>query len=186
MQVDKQDDKEKDKGKSKLKSLRGENDEEAEDGEVCFICASRISHIAVGPCNHRTCHICSLRLRALYKTKACAHCRVRMLFYSILEVFLFFLRGGQRLTVQTESAYVIFTDDPGRRYEAFEETEFVRTDDNLGIKYETAEIFEDTVLLLRYNCPDDECDVACLGWPDLHRHVRSKHGKVMWYVYSEE
>lgn len=33
------------------------------------------------------------------------------------------------------------------------------------------------MLLLRYNCPDDDCDVACLGWPDLHRHVRSVHHK---------
>lgn len=51
-------------------------DEEADTGEVCFICASSIDHTAVAPCNHRTCHICALRLRALYKTKACAHCRV--------------------------------------------------------------------------------------------------------------
>ena len=36
---------------------------------------------------------------------------------------------------------------------------------------------EDTVLLLRYNCPDGNCDVACLGWPDLHRHVRAVHHK---------
>lgn len=74
-------DKAKDKGKDKLKSLRGEDDEEAEDGEVCFICASTIAHTAVAPCNHRTCHICALRLRALYKTKACAHCRVSSLFF---------------------------------------------------------------------------------------------------------
>ena len=47
-----------------------------DDVEVCFICASPVVHNAVGPCNHRTCHICSLRLRALYKNKACAHCRV--------------------------------------------------------------------------------------------------------------
>lgn len=47
-----------------------------EDSEVCFICASPIEHIAIAPCNHQTCHICSLRLRALYKTRACAHCRV--------------------------------------------------------------------------------------------------------------
>lgn len=47
-----------------------------EEGEVCFICASPIAHISIAPCNHQTCHICSLRLRALYKTRACAHCRV--------------------------------------------------------------------------------------------------------------
>lgn len=48
----------------------------AEDAEVCFICASPVDHISIAPCNHQTCHICSLRLRALYKTRACAHCRV--------------------------------------------------------------------------------------------------------------
>jgi hypothetical protein len=30
---------------------------------------------------------------------------------------------------------------------------------------------------LRYNCPDEDCDVACLGWPDLHKHVRAVHHK---------
>lgn len=86
------------------------------------------------------------------------------------------------ICIQTESAFVVFTDDPVRRYEDFQKKDFARTDDNLGIQYEKDEIFEDTVLLLRYNCPDEDCDVACLGWPDLHRHVKSKHGKVMWYV----
>lgn len=62
------------KGKERV----ADADEEDEEGEVCFICASPIVHHAVSPCNHRTCHICSLRLRALYKTKACAHCRVRL------------------------------------------------------------------------------------------------------------
>ena len=46
------------------------------EAEVCFICASTVIHNSVAPCNHRTCHICSLRMRALYKTNACAHCRV--------------------------------------------------------------------------------------------------------------
>ncbi|KAM5433768.1 putative RING-type E3 ubiquitin transferase [Microsporum canis] len=127
---------------------------EADENEVCFICASKIDHISVAPCNHRTCHICSLRLRALYKTKACAHCR-------------------------TESDFVIFTNNPAKKFEEFTSSDIDRSDDNLGIKYENFEIFEDTVLLLRYNCPDVDCDIACLGWPDLHRHVKSKHAKVM-------
>jgi hypothetical protein len=83
-------------------------------------------------------------------------------------------------TQQTESPFVIFTDDPIKRFEEFASSELVRIDDNLGIKYEKDEIFEDTVILLRYNCPDRDCDVACLGWPDLHRHVKSIHGRVMW------
>ena len=74
---------------------------------------------------------------------------------------------------------MIFTDDAEKRYEEFNDSDFVKIDENLGIKYEKDIILEDTILLLRYNCPDRDCDVACLGWPDLHRHVKSKHGKMM-------
>lgn len=78
---------------------------------------------------------------------------------------------------------MVFTDDPTKNFEDFASADFSRKDDNLGIQYEKDEIFEDTLLLLRYNCPEKTCDVACLGWPDLHRHVKSKHGKMMWYVF---
>ncbi|KAK8175734.1 zinc finger protein [Phyllosticta citrichinensis] len=137
--------------KGKKPKQDGEEDPEA---EICFICASPVVHQSIAPCNHRTCHICSLRLRALYKNKACAHCR-------------------------TPSDFVIFTDDANKRFEDFAASELTSTDSNLGIKYESTDICEDTVLLLRYNCPDESCDVACLGWPDLHRHVKSVHHKVM-------
>ena len=56
----------------------GEGDDDAVEAEVCFICASPVVHNAVAPCNHRTCHICALRMRALYKNKQCAHCRVSL------------------------------------------------------------------------------------------------------------
>jgi hypothetical protein len=128
--------------------------EEVDDSDLCFICASNIDHHSVAPCNHRTCHVCALRMRALYKTKACAHCR-------------------------TEVPTVIFTDDAEKRFEDYNTDGFFRNDGNMGICYEKQDIFEDTVVLLRYNCPDADCDEACLGWPDLHRHVRTKHQKVM-------
>ena len=133
-----------------------EHTETTEDveAEVCFICASPVVHNSLAPCNHRTCHICALRLRALYKTRACAHCR-------------------------TEAKFVIFTDDVTKRYEDFNEADFQETDEVLGIRYEQKEIHSDTLLLLRYNCPVESCDIACRGWPDLHRHVRSIHHKVL-------
>lgn len=56
------------------------SEEEDLEAEVCFICASAVVHNSVAPCNHRTCHICALRMRALYKTKDCAHCRVSLPF----------------------------------------------------------------------------------------------------------
>ncbi|KAH8815469.1 hypothetical protein F5884DRAFT_179933 [Xylogone sp. PMI_703] len=136
------------------KKKESEQADEEESDDICFICASNIVHHSVAPCNHRTCHICALRMRALYKTKDCTHCR-------------------------TPSPFVIFTDDAEKRYEEYSDADIVNTDPNIGIRYEKAEILEDTLLLLRYNCPDSECDVACLGWPDLHRHVRSAHHKKM-------
>jgi E3 ubiquitin-protein ligase ZNF598 len=67
-----------DKGKSvDMTQVGGATDGQEEvEAEVCFICASPVEHNSVAPCNHRTCHICALRLRALYKNKLCAHCRV--------------------------------------------------------------------------------------------------------------
>ena len=54
---------------------------EADDGDTCFICAGPVVHEALAPCNHRTCHICTLRLRALYKVKDCPHCRVSIFIF---------------------------------------------------------------------------------------------------------
>ncbi|KAI9640903.1 hypothetical protein NHQ30_010744 [Ciborinia camelliae] len=141
----------------KLPKTDGETkgaDGEPVEAEVCFICASDVEHNAVAPCNHRTCHICALRMRALYKTKDCVHCR-------------------------TPSPFVIFTDNATKNYEDFSEKDISNTDPNIGIRYESNDIQEDTLLLLRYNCPDPTCDTACRGWPDLHRHVRSIHQKKM-------
>ncbi|KAJ4148968.1 hypothetical protein NW754_000404 [Fusarium falciforme] len=125
-----------------------------DEGEVCFICANPVAHHSIAPCNHTTCHICGLRMRALYKTKDCAHCR-------------------------TPAPFVIFTDDAEKRFEDYSENDITTTDSNIGIKYTNEDIVGDTVLLLRYNCPDPSCDFAGLGWPDLHRHVKSAHRKRM-------
>lgn len=52
---------------------------EAGDGDdaTCFICAEPVQYWSVGSCNHRTCHTCSIRLRALYKKHECTFCKVR-------------------------------------------------------------------------------------------------------------
>ncbi|KAG5930606.1 hypothetical protein E4U53_002200 [Claviceps sorghi] len=125
-----------------------------DDADVCFICANPVAYHSVAPCNHATCHICGLRMRALYKTKDCAHCR-------------------------TPAPFVIFTDKADKRFEEYSAQDITTTDSNIGIKYTDEDIVGDTVLLLRYNCPDDACDFAGLGWPDLHRHVKSQHRKRM-------
>ncbi|KAG6008094.1 hypothetical protein E4U21_004976 [Claviceps maximensis] len=127
---------------------------EDDDAEVCFICANPVAYHSIAPCNHGTCHICGLRMRALYKTKDCAHCR-------------------------TPAPFVIFTDKADKKFDEYSAQDVTTTDSNIGIKYINEDIVGDTVLLLRYNCPDNACDFAGLGWPDLHRHVKSQHRKRM-------
>ena len=78
-----------------------------------------------------------------------------------------------------ENKFVLFTDDQSRRYEEFVDSDFDKTDEALGIRYQKQDIYDDTVLLLRYNCPEESCEAACFGWPDLHKHVRNVHHKVM-------
>jgi hypothetical protein len=46
------------------------------EAELCFICAEPVQLYSVAPCNHRTCHVCAIRLRALYKKKECTFCKV--------------------------------------------------------------------------------------------------------------
>lgn len=78
--------------KGKLPAFKVKSEEEDDDAEVCFICANPISHHSIAPCNHNTCHICALRLRALYKNKDCPHCRVSI---SYLFSNSFSFGGGQ-------------------------------------------------------------------------------------------
>ncbi|PWW75179.1 hypothetical protein C7212DRAFT_297396, partial [Tuber magnatum] len=124
------------------------------DSSVCFICADPVQFSSIAPCNHVTCHICALRMRALYKNKACAHCR-------------------------TESEWVIFSNTDNKKFQDFKDEEIVRRNDALGVKFENQAILDETELLLRYNCPDSSCDRACRGWPDLHYHVRTAHNRVL-------
>lgn len=139
---------------SRHKAQTSNDNETEEDGEVCFICANPVTHSSIAPCNHITCHICALRMRALYKNKECPHCR-------------------------TLAPFVIFTDDVNKRFDEYGDGDITSADDNIGIRYTSEDIVGDTVLLLRYNCPDPDCDFAGLGWPDLHRHTRSAHNKRM-------
>lgn len=47
-----------------------------ENDDLCWICAEPVKYFSVSECNHRTCHVCALRLRALYKRMDCTFCKV--------------------------------------------------------------------------------------------------------------
>ena len=121
-----------------------------EGEEVCFICAETVEYSAVPECNHRTCHICALRLRALYQSNICAYCK-------------------------TAQPQVIFTKDATRLYADYRPEDLEVEDTKLGIRFQTKQIMEDTIVLLRFNCPDKACDFAANGWADLRLHIRQTH-----------
>lgn len=59
----------------KTPTTEGSNDED--DSETtCWICAEPVKFYSLSECNHRTCHVCALRLRALYKKLDCTFCKV--------------------------------------------------------------------------------------------------------------
>ncbi|GAA5912473.1 E3 ubiquitin-protein ligase HEL2 [Sporobolomyces salmoneus] len=154
-------------------------DDEDEDGEggsnTCFICAEPVQYWALGSCNHRTCHICAIRLRALYKKRECTFCK-------------------------TECDSVIFSESDSKPFEEYDAEATPFSDTKLGILFETRVQLEDTLSLLRFNCPyrpnslstdsptppsssestpsssgNDPCPQILTGWSDLKRHVRSSH-----------
>ncbi|KAI8332035.1 hypothetical protein BC941DRAFT_437306 [Chlamydoabsidia padenii] len=131
-----------------------DNDSDKNEDDSCFICTEPVVTFAVSACNHRTCHLCALRLRAFYGTKNCVYCN-------------------------TEQKTIIFTKDPVKPFEAFTQTDIFYVDRKLDIRFEDKLIHQDTVLLLQYNCPEPNCDVACNGWGELKKHTSKEHHLVL-------
>ncbi|GAA6009366.1 hypothetical protein JCM10207_003750 [Rhodosporidiobolus poonsookiae] len=155
---------------------------ETDDNAVCFICAEPVQYWALGSCSHRTCHTCSIRLRALYKKRECTFCK-------------------------TECPTVIFTEDEEKSFEEYTPDLTPFSDAKLGILFETRAQLDDTLSLLRFNCPfkpalssaspdaastapdadpsasastaEPPCPQILAGWSDLKRHVRAAHHRTL-------
>ncbi|KAG6819490.1 hypothetical protein H0H93_011347 [Arthromyces matolae] len=132
------------------------NDETEEDSDVCWICAEPVKYFAVSECNHRTCHVCALRLRALYKKRDCTFCK-------------------------EPQPTVIFTTSAEEPFASYKPESIPYKDAKLSISFETQDMMEETLLLLRFNCPDSDCPYIGNGWGDLKLHVRATHGKLMCF-----
>ncbi|KAI0332546.1 hypothetical protein GY45DRAFT_1273587 [Cubamyces sp. BRFM 1775] len=126
----------------------------ADEGAVCWICAESVKYWSVSECNHRTCHVCALRLRALYKKMECTFCK-------------------------EPQPSVIFTTSPDAPWASYTPDKIPYKDAKLSISFETQEMMEETLILLRFNCPDSQCDFIGNGWSDLKLHTRATHGKLM-------
>ncbi|KIP08883.1 hypothetical protein PHLGIDRAFT_506983 [Phlebiopsis gigantea 11061_1 CR5-6] len=126
---------------------------EGEDA-VCWICAEPVKYYALSECGHRTCHVCALRLRALYKKTECTFCK------------------------ETQKT-VVFTISADAPWSSYDPSSMPYKDAKLSILFETQEMMEDSLVLLRFNCPESTCDHIANGWSDLKLHTRGTHGKVI-------
>jgi len=75
---------------------------------------------------------------------------------------------------------LIFTLLPDKDFESFTPEDIPFKDNKLSISFETQEMMEESLILLRFNCPDSSCDFIAHGWGDLKMHVRATHGKAIW------
>ena len=79
---------------------------------------------------------------------------------------------------------MIFTTSADALWASYTPETIPYKDAKLSISFETQEMMEETLILLRFNCPDSQCDFIGNGWSDLKLHTRATHGKLMWYVSS--
>lgn len=75
---------------------------------------------------------------------------------------------------------MIFTKDAEKPFESYTPNDTPYSDKKLGLRFEDKQSYQDTMLLLQFNCPDPSCDVACDGWSELKRHVKKAHDRYLW------
>lgn len=79
---------------------------------------------------------------------------------------------------------VIFTVSPDAPFSSYAPESTPFKDEKLAISFETEEMMQGSLILLRFNCPDSSCDYVATGWNDLKLHVRGFHKKIMWCAPS--
>lgn len=133
--------------KSETEDKEGEQD----DGDICFICAEPVEFYAIGECNHRTCFLCNLRLRALFKSQGCPYCK-------------------------TDLECVVYTKDSVSLYEDLVAKTLPFYDKSLGFKCDSKDAYDRAMYVLQFNCPFGKCAyVDNDGWKGLKTHVQSVH-----------
>lgn len=81
---------------------------------------------------------------------------------------------------QEPQSTAIFTTSPDADFASYMPDSIPYKDTKLAIFFETEDMMEETLILLRFNCPDAECGYTASGWGDLKLHTRAVHGKMLW------
>ena len=85
------------------------------------------------------------------------------------------------LSQQEPQLSLIFTTSATATFTSFRPSDIPYKDAQLSIFFETQEMVEDTLILLRFKCPGESCNYIASGWDNLKWHVRAVHGNLMWY-----
>lgn len=123
----------------------------------CPVCTENIEYAAIGDCDHALCHICNLRLRALYLNTNCALCKAdqKSVVYQKVD--------------SASSSIKQFSYFDRKKLKALKRLKIYCANDD---------IYEEVQILLRSNCPDPDCDVSFQsGWRELKQHIRQIHKK---------
>jgi hypothetical protein len=80
---------------------------------------------------------------------------------------------------------VIFSTTKNEEYATFQ-LQNLKKEKKGNIYFENANIEQDTLLLLKFTCPDVTCSVECTnGWPELRAHVKKEHKKFICELCSK-
>lgn len=70
---------------------------------------------------------------------------------------------------------MVFTTDSEKPYENYSREDTPFYDSKYGIRFETEDMYKGTMVLLQYNCPQDDCEEAFENWGELKRHAKQVH-----------
>lgn len=101
---------------------------ELNDENQCIICANKITYAALSECNHKTCHVCSFRQRALYEKNSCLVCR-------------------------TEINKLVITEEIQKEFNDIKDSEIIETDSKYNIRFTSIQSRDATLNLLIHCCP---------------------------------
>jgi len=125
----------------------------AATGLTCVVCTEPIRLYSLGPCNHRqVCHVCGLRMRALYKRNECPLCKVAQ-------------------------PMVLFTSDADTPFETLLKRKWPMYGP-LQILCETELVRDAIRALLQYRCT--ACNHVSHDQNAALRHVRTEHPQLQF------
>ncbi|CAG8556007.1 52_t:CDS:10, partial [Ambispora gerdemannii] len=76
--------------------------------------------------------------------------------------------------------------DPEKPYQDYNTEDIPFTDKQLNISCETEQMLDDSIFLLKFNCPDRNCVITCEGgWPVLKRHCKQVHNKHLCHLCTQ-